>query len=82
MTSTTGAPLNDIHTKVTTVKLSARYALQRNSGVRVTYIHDRYETDDWTWAYWNYTPAEGGTTVRQDPNQKVDFLGASYYYRF
>lgn len=80
--ATTGAPLNDIHTNVTTVKLSGRYALQRNAGVRLTYIYDRYETDDWTWAYWNYSPAEGGTTVRQDPNQKVHFLGASYYYQF
>jgi MtrB/PioB family decaheme-associated outer membrane protein len=80
--SVASTPLDDIHTKVTTVMLSAKYALQRNSGVRMTYIHDRYKTDDWTWANWNYTPAEGGTTVRQDPDQKVDFVGVSYYYRF
>jgi MtrB/PioB family decaheme-associated outer membrane protein len=85
LTSIAGAavdPLDTITTKVTTVRLSARYALQRNAGVRVTYIHDKYETDDWTWAYWNYSLPDGGTTVRQDPNQKVDFLGASYYYQF
>lgn len=74
--------LPDTNTKVTTVKLAAKYALQRNSSVRLTYIRDEYKTDDWTWAYWNYSPAEGGTTVLQNPNQKVDFVGVSYHYRF
>ncbi len=75
--------LPDINTKVTTVKLSAKYALQRNASVRLTYIHDQYKTDDWTWAFWNYTPlTDGGTTVLQNPKQKVDFVGVSYIYRF
>ena len=78
----TGSPLPDIHTTVTTLKLSARYALWRNAGVSVMYIYDRYETDDWTWANWNYTPAEGGTTVRQEPLQKVHFIGVSGHYRW
>jgi MtrB/PioB family decaheme-associated outer membrane protein len=76
------AVLDEIHTKVTTWTLSAKYALQRNSGLRATFVHDQYRTDDWTFANWNYTPAEGGTTIRQAPNQKVNFLGLSYYYRF
>ncbi len=76
-------PINDvIHTKVTSLKLSAKYALQRNSGVRVIYSYDRYRTDDWTWANWNYSPADGGTTVLQNPNQKVNFIGVAYYYRW
>jgi len=80
--STAVTVLPDTNTKVTTLKLSAKYALQRNAAIRLTYIRDEYETDDWTWAFWNYSPAEGGTTVRQDPNQKVDFVGVSYLYRF
>jgi len=76
------APLDEIHTKVTTWTLAAKYALQSNSGLRATFVHDQYRTDDWTWANWNYTPAEGGTTIRQTPNQKVNFLGLSYYHRF
>jgi hypothetical protein len=43
------------------------------------YAFDQYRTDDWTWANWVYTD---GTTVTQDPNQKVHFIGVSYYYRF
>jgi predicted porin len=74
------SPIDDINTEVTSLMLSAKYALQRHSGVRVMYIYNRYQTDDWTWANWNYTPAEGGTTVLQDPNQRVSFIGASYYH--
>jgi MtrB/PioB family decaheme-associated outer membrane protein len=72
-------PLPDIETKVTTLKLYGKYALNRHSGVRVDYIYDRYETDDWTWANWVYTD---GTTVLQEPDQKVNFVGVSYYYRW
>ncbi|MEK6771751.1 MAG: MtrB/PioB family decaheme-associated outer membrane protein [Pseudomonadota bacterium] len=75
-------PIDVINTKVTSLKLSAKYALQRDSGVRVMYSYDRYRTDDWTWANWNYSPADGGTTVLQNPNQKVNFIGVSYYYRW
>jgi len=74
-------PIDDvINTRITSLKLSAKYALQKNSGVRVMYSYDRYRTDDWTWAYWNYSPADGGTTVLQNPNQKVNFIGVAYYH--
>jgi hypothetical protein len=69
--------------RITTLKLNARYALARNSGVRLQYIFDRFKTDDWYWTGWVYadtgTPA---TTVSQDPVQEVHFIGASYYYHF
>ena len=71
--------LPDVNTKVTTFKLTAQYALQRNSGVRLQYVFDRYETDDWTWNSWTYTD---GTRVLEEPTQEVHFIGASYYYRF
>jgi MtrB/PioB family decaheme-associated outer membrane protein len=74
-------PLPDIHTKVTTLKLYGKYMLDRSSGIRVDFIHDRYKTDDWTWANWTYTTSvDGGTTVLQDPDQKVNFIGVSYYF--
>ena len=71
--------LDSIETKVTTVGLYARYALDRKSGVRLDYTYDQYQTDDWTWSRWVYSD---GTTVLQDPNQKVNFVGVSYYYKF
>lgn len=69
----------DVHTKVTTLRLFAKYALQRNSGVKLQYVFDRYKTDDWTWNSWRYTD---GTTVLEEPTQDVHFIAASYYYQF
>jgi predicted porin len=71
--------LDSIETKVTTFGLYGKYALNRQSGVRLDWIYDQYQTDDWTWSRWVYAD---GTTVMQDPNQKVNFVGVTYYYKF
>jgi MtrB/PioB family decaheme-associated outer membrane protein len=71
--------LPDSHTKTTRLNLFARYALQKNSGVRLDYIYDRFKTDDWTWASWTFAD---GTTLTENPTQRVNFLGVSYYYKF
>lgn len=71
--------LPTITTKATTLKLFAKYALARNSGVKLMYAHDQWKSDDWTWNNWVYND---GTTVTQNNNQKVNFIGAQYYYRF
>ena len=71
--------LPDIHTKLTRLNLFGRYALQKNSGVRLDYIYDRFSSDDWTWPTWTFAD---GTTLTEPPTQKVSFIGVSYYYRF
>ena len=71
--------LPDSHTKTMRLNLFARYALQKNSGVRLDYIFDRFKTDDWTWASWVYAD---GTQLSENQSQRVNFLGVSYYYRF
>lgn len=79
------APIPDVTYKVTTFKLKGSYALTKVSGLRLQYVYDRFKTDDW---YWTVFPAGttfaygDGTTVRQDPDQEVHFVGVSYYYRF
>lgn len=74
------AQIPDSHFERQTFKLNAKYALDKNSGVRLLYAYDRFKTDDWQWTTWNqYTD---GTTVRQDPLQKVNFIGISYYHEF
>lgn len=78
----TGAAITsppDVTTRLTRLKLFAKYALQKNSGIRLDYIFDRFSTNDWTWSTWTYTD---GTRLRQDPVQKVNFIGVSYYYRW
>jgi len=72
-------PLPNINTKLTTIKLWGTYGLDKYSGIRIDYIYDRFDTNDWTWTSWVYTD---GTTVTQQPLQTVNFVGISYYYRF
>jgi len=72
-------PLRTIPTKIDRFQLYGKYAIDHHSGVRLDYIFDQYRTDDWTWSRWIYSD---GTTVMQDPNQKVNFVGVSYYYKF
>lgn len=75
----------DVTYKVTTLKLKGSYALSKASGVRLMYIYDRFKTDDWYWTVFpagtTYTYADG-TAVTEDPDQKVHFIGVSYYHRF
>jgi len=71
--------LPDISTTLTRLNLFARHAFQKNSGIRIDYIYDRFRTNDWTWSSWMYAD---GTRITQDPDQQVTFFGVSYYYRF
>lgn len=73
------ASLPDVSTKLTSLKLFGKYALQKNAGVRLDYVYDRFSTDDWTWATWTYTD---GTRLTQNPSQITNFLGISYYYKW
>lgn len=78
-TSAVVGPIPDINTKLTSIKLWGKYALEKNSGIRLDYIYDRFNTNDWTWSTWVYSD---GTTVSQQPVQTVNFVGVRYYYRW
>ncbi len=71
--------LPDVSTKLTSLKVFAKYAIQKNAGIRLNYIYDRVSTNDWTWTNFTYSD---GTSVFQNPNQKVHFVGVSYFYRW
>lgn len=73
------ASLPDVGTRLTNLKLFSKYALQKNAGIRLDYIYDRFSTNDWTWTTWIYAD---GTRVTQSPVQKVSFVGVSVYYRW
>jgi MtrB/PioB family decaheme-associated outer membrane protein len=80
-------PLPDITNKLMRVNLHAVYALQKNSDLRVDYIYERWQTDDWSWLFADGTPFTYGTTtdgtqVVQAPKQTANFIGARYIYRF
>lgn len=73
------ASLPEITTRTTRMQMFAKYAVQKNSDIRVDYIFDRYSTNDWTWSTWTYSD---GTRILQSPVQKVNFIGMSYQYRW
>ena len=83
----TVGPLPDIENKLLRVNLFATYALRKNSDLRIDYIHERWESDDWSWLFANgtaftYGTTTDGTQVIQNPKQTADFIGVRYIYRF
>jgi MtrB/PioB family decaheme-associated outer membrane protein len=80
-------PLPDIKNELVRFKLYAIYALQKNSDIRIDYIHERWETNDWTWLFadgsrFTYGTTTDGTQVFQAPKQNADFIGLRYIHRF
>lgn len=68
-----------INNKTASLKLYGVYALAKNTSLRLDYVYDRRTTNDWTWTNWVYAD---GTTLRQDPNQNVQFIAVSYNRKF
>jgi len=82
-----GAP--DITSKLLRFKLFSSYKLDKTSSLRVDLIHERWQTDDWTWTFANGSPfvyggsaTTDGTTVYTKPKENATFLGARYIYKF
>jgi len=72
------AVLPNIVTTRSALRLFGQFALQPNLALRVDLGLDRYRTNDWTWTGWTYAD---GTTVRQEPRGKANFVGVSVEYR-
>lgn len=73
------APLPEVFTRQTSLKLFGTYALDKSASIRLDYIYDRFVTNDWTWASWTYSD---GTYLSQQPRQSVNFIGVTYIYKF
>lgn len=79
------ASLPKIDNDLTTFKAFGKYALNKDTSIRLEYVFDRRKTNDWTW---NGTAASGpyvytdGTWLYQRPEDKVHFVGASVSYSF
>lgn len=74
--------LPDIYARKLTFGLFGKYALNTNVGIRVDAVHERWHTDDWTWANYRYTSATDGTTISAEPWQNATFVGVSGYYKW
>lgn len=79
----TGGGLPDVTYSMTSVKVYGKYSLQRNVFIRADLVHQSVKFSEWSWGY-NGTPFtySDNTTVTMQPNQSVNFLGASYIYQF
>lgn len=81
--------LPEIESKTAKLGLFAQYAIQKDADVRLDLIHERWETNDWTWmngsgSAFTYggTTGEDGTTVLAASKQIANFVGVRYTYRF
>jgi len=72
----------DVVYRQTALKLFGKYALEKGSSVRVDLVHQRISVNDWAWGY-NGVPFaySDGTTVMQNQNQNVSFIGITYIYQ-
>jgi MtrB/PioB family decaheme-associated outer membrane protein len=80
LAATGGLP--DIMFQQTALKFFAKYAMDKQTAIRLDLIHQRIHFNDWAWGYAGvpYTYADG-TTVSQRQQQNVNFLGVSYIYQ-
>lgn len=75
--------LPDVTFKLTTFKLFGKYALEKNSDIRLDMIHQRTKLNEWTWGN-NGVPFvfSDNSSVSMKQNQNVTFVGASYIYKW
>jgi MtrB/PioB family decaheme-associated outer membrane protein len=81
----------EVTNRLTRIKFNADYPVQKTAEIRLSVIHEKWKTDDWTWmmfpasgpAPWPYgTDPADGTTVISDPSQNSTFVGIRYVYKF
>jgi MtrB/PioB family decaheme-associated outer membrane protein len=67
----------------TVLKLYAKYALDKASGIQVDLVHQRVGYDQWAWGNGGIPFAyTDNSTVTVQPDQQVTYLGVKYVYRF
>ena len=84
------APTPDITNNMLKFKIFTEYAMQKNTDLRFDLIHEKYNTNDWTWnmltpagtSTWAYGSVTDGTSVNASPKQQSTFLGIRLKYKF
>jgi len=74
--------LPDVSYNTIALKLFAKYALDKQSDVRVDLVHQNITFHDWAWGSASTPYAySDNSTVSMQPNQIVTYLGVKYVYR-
>ena len=81
LTATGGLP--DVVVGQTQLTLFGKYAIDKQSTVRVDLVHQQSTLREWSFGY-NGVPYaySDGTTVSQQPHQRVTLLAVSYLYKW
>jgi MtrB/PioB family decaheme-associated outer membrane protein len=79
LAATGGLP--NIVYRQTRLKLFGKYAIDKQSAVRLQFTYDKASWNDWAWGY-NGTPFvySDGTTLNRKQDQSVSFIGVSYIH--
>lgn len=77
LASTGGLP--DIIYRQTVLKMYGKYALEKNSSLRLDLMVQQAAVSDWTWQGFTYSD---GSTVRQNATQNVGYIGVTYTYQW
>ena len=75
----TAQPPTDSKYQVTRLGMFGKYEIKKNMGVRVDYVYELWNIDDYTWSNWTYTD---GTKVFEQPSKGIQYIGVSLFYRF
>jgi MtrB/PioB family decaheme-associated outer membrane protein len=76
-------PLPDLVTRLHSFRAHARYQLQKNTAVRLSFVHERLRSADWAWdGVAPATIANVLTTGQESPRYSVNVVGVSLIYRF
>ena len=80
LAATGGLP--DVTYRQTALKLYGTYALDKRSSLRLDFVHQKNNVNDWAWNY-NGVPFvySDGTTLSQKQSQSVNFIGITYVYQ-
>ena len=54
-TGSTG-PVPDVRNKLLRLKLDGKYSIDKSSEIRMDLIHERWQTNDWTWSFADGSP--------------------------
>ena len=81
-TAVAAGGLPDVRFRQTTLKLFGKYALEKNTDLRIDLVHQRSKLEEWTWGYSGIPFAySDNSSVSMQPNQNVTYLGAAYIYK-
>lgn len=80
LAATGGLP--DVTYRQTALKLYGNYALDKRAALRLDWVHQRTNVNDWAWGY-NGVPFtySDGSTLNQKQSQSVNFIGITYVYQ-